>query len=73
MIYALLEPTNCASGTWLRPSILESATSHQLRQLRLAGLVPNPARWPDGHYRIADDHVRILLDGPSRTSWEDRA
>lgn len=40
----------------------ESATSHQLRQLRLAGLVRAARNGREVHYRIADGHVRLLLD-----------
>lgn len=40
----------------------ESATSHQLRQLRLAGLVHSRRVGREVRYRIADSHVRLLLD-----------
>lgn len=40
----------------------ESATSHQLRQLRLAGLVRSTRVGREVRYRIADSHVRLLLD-----------
>jgi len=39
-----------------------SATSHQLRQLRLAGLVRSRRQGREIYYRIADTHVRLLLD-----------
>ncbi len=63
IVYALLE-----SGE-LRVSDIaemvkssESATSHQLRQLRLAGLVRSTRVGREVRYRIADSHVRVLLD-----------
>jgi DNA-binding transcriptional ArsR family regulator len=40
----------------------ESATSHQLRQLRLAGLVRSRKQGREVFYRVADTHVRLLLD-----------
>lgn len=40
----------------------ESATSHQLRQLRLAELVRATRHGREVRYRIADVHVRLLLD-----------
>lgn len=40
----------------------ESATSHQLRQLKLAGLVRAIRQGREIHYRIADSHIRLLLD-----------
>ena len=58
MIYALLGAGElCVRDLAAVVGSSESATSHQLRQLRLAGR--------DGrtvYYRIADDHVRTLLD-----------
>ncbi len=63
IVYALIE-----SGE-LRVSELaqivgasESATSHQLRQLRLAELVRATRHGREIRYRIADVHVRLLLD-----------
>lgn len=40
----------------------ESATSHQLRQLRLAGLVRSRKQGREVFYRVADSHVRLLID-----------
>lgn len=40
----------------------ESATSHQLRQLRLAGLVRARKQGREVFYEVADSHVRLLLD-----------
>lgn len=40
----------------------ESATSHQLRQLRLAGLVRARKQGREVFYKVADSHVRLLLD-----------
>ena len=40
----------------------ESATSHQLRQMRLGGLVRARKQGREVFYRIADTHVRQLLE-----------
>jgi DNA-binding transcriptional ArsR family regulator len=42
--------------------VSESATSHQLRQLRLAGLVRARKQGREVFYRVADGHIRVLLD-----------
>ncbi len=40
----------------------ESATSHQLRHLRLAGFVRSRRHGREMFYSVADSHIRILLD-----------
>ncbi len=63
MVYALLEAGELSVGdlaTVVGSS--ESATSHQLRQLRLAGLVRSRKAGRVVFYRVADTHVRLLLD-----------
>ncbi len=40
----------------------ESATSHQLRNLRLAGFVRSRRHGREVFYSVADSHVRVLLD-----------
>ncbi len=40
----------------------ESATSHQLRAMRLAGLVRSRKQGREVFYRVADSHVRLLID-----------
>ncbi len=63
IVYALLESGELRVGEIAE--ILgssESATSHQLRQLRLAGLVRSSRTGREVRYRIADSHVRLLLD-----------
>lgn len=63
MIYALLETGElCVSDLADAVGVSESATSHQLRQLRLAGLVRATKRGREVFYRVADTHVRLLLD-----------
>jgi len=63
MIYTLLESGEQRVGD-LASAVesSESATSHQLRQLRLAGLVRSQRRGREIYYRIADTHIRLLLD-----------
>jgi DNA-binding transcriptional ArsR family regulator len=63
MIYALLEAGElCVSDLAGFVEVSESATSHQLRQLRLAGLVRARKQGREVFYRVADRHVRVLLD-----------
>lgn len=63
MIYALLEAGEmCVCDLAATIESSESATSHQLRQLRLAGLVRSRRDGRTVHYRVADTHVRLLLD-----------
>lgn len=42
--------------------VSESATSHQLRQMRLAGLVRAIRVGREAFYRIADSHVTVLVE-----------
>lgn len=63
MVYALLEAGElCVCDLAASVEASESATSHQLRQMRLAGLVRFRKRGRTVYYRIADTHVRLLLD-----------
>lgn len=63
MIYALLEAGElCVNDLARLIDSSESATSHQLRQLRLAGLVRTRKQGREVFYRVADTHVRLLLD-----------
>lgn len=63
IVYGLLEAGDMRVGEIAAMvGASESATSHQLRQLRLAGLVRADRVGREVHYRIADSHVRVLLD-----------
>ncbi len=63
IVYALLEAGELRVGDIAQMvGASESATSHQLRQLRLAGLVRAARAGREVRYRIADLHVRLLLD-----------
>jgi len=63
MIYALLESGElCVCDLAATVEASESATSHQLRQLRLAGLVRSRKEGRTVYYRVDDTHVRLLLD-----------
>lgn len=63
MIYALAEIDELCVGE-LAATIgsSESATSHQLRQMRLGGLVRARKHGREVFYRLADTHVRELLE-----------
>ena len=63
IIYALLEVGEmsvCDLAAAVEAS--ESGTSHQLRQLREGGLVRSRKEGRSVYYRVADTHVRLLLD-----------
>jgi DNA-binding transcriptional ArsR family regulator len=63
IIYALLEAGElCVCDLAATVEASESATSHQLRQLRLAGLVRARKEGRTVYYRLDDTHVRLLLD-----------
>lgn len=63
IVYALLESGELRVGEIAETvGASESATSHQLRQLRLVGLVRANRAGREVRYRIADSHVRLLLD-----------
>lgn len=63
MVYALLQAGEmCVCDLAATVGVSESATSHQLRQLRLAGVVRARKTGRTVYYRVADDHVRVLLD-----------
>jgi DNA-binding transcriptional ArsR family regulator len=63
IVYALLEAGELRVGDIAElVGASESATSHQLRQLRLAGLVRSNRVGREVRYRVADSHVRLLLD-----------
>ncbi|MEA3503560.1 MAG: metalloregulator ArsR/SmtB family transcription factor [Actinomycetota bacterium] len=63
IIYALLEAGEmCVCDLAAAVDASESATSHQLRHLRMAGLVRSRKEGRTVYYRIADTHVRLLLD-----------
>jgi len=63
MIYALAEVDElCVGDLAATVGSSESATSHQLRQMRLGGLVRARKQGREVFYRIADTHVRQLLE-----------
>ena len=63
IVYALIEHGELRVGEIAKTiGASESATSHQLRQLRMAELVRATRHGREIHYRIADVHVRLLLD-----------
>jgi DNA-binding transcriptional ArsR family regulator len=63
LVYALLEAGEmCVCDLAATVEASESATSHQLRQLRLAGLLRSRKEGRTVYYRIDDTHVRLLLD-----------
>lgn len=63
IVYALLEAGEiCVGDLAALVGASDSATSHQLRQLRLAGLVRARRQGREVFYRVADTHVRLLLD-----------
>ncbi len=62
MIYALLEAGElCVGDVAGSAGVSESATSHQLRRLRLGGLVRARKQGREVFYRVADAHLQLLL------------
>jgi ArsR family transcriptional regulator, lead/cadmium/zinc/bismuth-responsive transcriptional repressor len=63
LIYALVEAGEmCVCDLAATVDASESATSHQLRQLRMAGLVRARKQGRTVYYRVSDAHIRLLLD-----------
>jgi DNA-binding transcriptional ArsR family regulator len=63
MVYALLEAGElCVCDLAATVGSSESATSHQLRLMRSTGLVTFRKEGRIAYYRIADSHIRVLLD-----------
>lgn len=63
MLYALLEAGElCVCDLARACEVSETATSHALRLLRTAGIVANRRAGRKVYYRLADTHVRLLLD-----------
>lgn len=63
MVYALLEAGElCVCDLAAVVEASESAVSHQLRQLRSAGLVKFRKEGRIVYYSVDDAHIRLLLD-----------
>ncbi|RKZ01396.1 transcriptional regulator [Candidatus Fermentibacteria bacterium] len=57
----LLSGEQCVCNISEMLDISVSAVSHQLRRLRTGGLVSRRKKGRHVYYRLADDHVRILI------------
>lgn len=74
IVYELLEEGELCVGDIARiVESSESGTSHQLRQLRMAGIVKARRRGREVRYRIADLHIRLLLDVAAEHYLHDHA
>ena len=63
LLYALLEAGElCVCDLAATTGIPETSVSHALRLLRTAGVVRNRRDGRMVYYRLADAHVRMLLD-----------
>jgi DNA-binding transcriptional ArsR family regulator len=63
LLYRLVEAGECTVTELAHAADLsQSACSHALRLLRTAGVVTSRRDGRQVHYRIADSHVRLLLD-----------
>lgn len=63
IVFALVEGgPRCVSDVAAASELGESATSHQLAKLKAAGVVRAERRGREIWYRIADAHIRLLLD-----------
>lgn len=62
IIRILLEGDMCVSHLAEAMAMGQSAVSHQLRVLRTANLVTYRKEGKTVYYRLADDHIKTLLD-----------
>lgn len=63
LLYALLEAGElCVCDLAATTDVSETSVSHALRLLRTAGIVRNRRDGRIIYYRLADAHVRLLLD-----------
>ena len=62
IIRILLKGDMCVSHLAEAMAMGQSAISHQLRVLRTANLVTYRKEGKTAYYRLADDHIKILLD-----------
>lgn len=63
IVYALAEGgPRCVQDVAASAELGESATSHQLAKLKAAGVVRSERKGREVWYRIADAHIRLLLD-----------
>ncbi|MFN8027981.1 MAG: metalloregulator ArsR/SmtB family transcription factor [Acidimicrobiia bacterium] len=63
LLYALLDAGElCVGDLAAVTATPESSVSHALRLLRTAGIVRNRREGRMVHYRLADAHVRLLLE-----------
>lgn len=63
ILYALLEAGElCVCDIAATVDVMESTVSQALRLLRTAGIVANRRAGRVVYYRLADAHVRLLLD-----------
>ena len=63
ILLALLDAGSLAVGEIAAAvDVTGSAASHQLRLLRMAGIVRTAREGRSVRYRLADDHVRVLLE-----------
>ena len=62
ILWALEEHELCVCDLALLLSMTKSAVSHQLRELRSAALVSYRKSGKNVFYRLADDHVRDILE-----------
>lgn len=62
IIRILLEGDMCVSHLAEAMAMGQSAISHQLRVLRTANLVTYRKEGRTAYYRLADHHIKILLD-----------
>jgi len=62
ILWALSKQEMCVCDLAQLAGVSESAISHQLRMLRQLNLVNNRRSGPVLYYRLADDHVRELME-----------
>jgi ArsR family transcriptional regulator len=62
ILSALLHAEMCVCDLAVLLNLTKSATSHQLKSLRLANLVRNRRNGKEVYYSLADDHVKSIFE-----------
>jgi ArsR family transcriptional regulator len=72
ILHALSMESLCNCDLASIVGVSESAISHQMRELRLMKLVQADRRGRMVYYRLADEHIRHVLEDTLRHAREDR-
>ncbi len=62
ILHALEQSEMCVCDLAVLLGITKSAVSHQLKELRLSGLVKFRKQAQTVYYSLSDDHVKLIID-----------